>query len=146
MSKVFIGLGSNLGDRGGNIQAALSLLKENENLVIDKVSNIIETEPVNAPGPNFFNGVVKLTTVLSPSELLEQLFVIEKRLGRKRKFKNAPRIIDLDILLYDDEIINEPNLKVPHPLMTRRQFVMKPLLEIEPDIAELVESLLIKRK
>ncbi|MCK5494339.1 MAG: 2-amino-4-hydroxy-6-hydroxymethyldihydropteridine diphosphokinase [Candidatus Omnitrophica bacterium] len=141
MAKVFIALGTNLGDRKKNIQEALSGLEKIEGLVVDKVSDFIETEPVDCPGSNFLNGVIKVTTFLSPKKILEELFGIEQSLGRKREFKNAPRTIDLDILLYDDKIINEPYLKVPHPLMMQRKFVMSPLLEIEPEIIELVEFL-----
>ncbi|MFH1505048.1 MAG: 2-amino-4-hydroxy-6-hydroxymethyldihydropteridine diphosphokinase [Candidatus Omnitrophota bacterium] len=132
MSVVFIGIGSNLGDRLENINKALDYLKENKNISLEKISSFIETEPVNAPGPKYLNGAIKITTNLPPKNLLVVLQNIEKELGRSRPYKNAPRTIDLDILLYDNEIIDEPELEIPHPKMLGREFVMKPLLEIHP--------------
>ncbi len=141
MSTVFLGLGSNLGDRLANITAALNCLREVEGIAIDKVSSFYETEPQDAPGPKYLNGVIKVITDLSPKEVLFATQAIEKRLGRERPFKNAPRTIDLDILLYGDKEIRDDDLTVPHPRMFKRKFVMKPLLEIEPGIDRIIKGL-----
>jgi len=135
MPTVFIAFGSNLGDRQKNIDNALKLLTR-EGVFVLKRSSIMETDPVGGPSGQgkFFNGVIKVETDLSPHELLQTLLSIEKQLGRVRSVRNAPRIIDLDILFYDDIILDEPDLIIPHPRMKERDFVMKPLLEIEPDI------------
>ncbi|MDD3295883.1 MAG: 2-amino-4-hydroxy-6-hydroxymethyldihydropteridine diphosphokinase [Candidatus Omnitrophica bacterium] len=137
---VFLGLGSNLGNRLENINKAIALLRMIDGVAIEKISSIIETEPVDAPGPDYFNAVVKIKTVLEPEELLEHLQEIESSLGRIRSFRNAPRTIDLDILFYDNKIIDRPGIRVPHPRMFERDFVIKPLLEIEPEMAELLQK------
>ena len=142
MQNVFLGFGSNLGDRSGNINKAIVLLGKIDGVVIDKVSSIIETEPVEAPGPNYLNAVVKIKTVLEPECLLSRLQKIETTMGRRRSFKNAPRTIDIDLLLYGDRIIRDRHVVVPHPLMCRREFVMAPLKEIEPEAAGLARRLL----
>ena len=134
MPIVFIGIGSNLGDRALNINRAIECLTDTEEIVVEKISSIIETLPIQAEGPNYLNGVVKIITSLSPGDLLKKLLSIEDKLGRVRLKKNSSRTIDLDILLYGDEAINEPELKVPHPRMFEREFVMRPLQEIDPDI------------
>ena len=135
MSIAFIAFGSNLGNRQKNIDDALELLTR-EGVFVLKRSSIMETDPVGGPSGQgkFFNGVIKVETDLSPHELLQTLISIEKQLGRVRSVRNAPRIIDLDILLYDDIILDEFDLTIPHPRMRERAFVMKPLLDIEPDI------------
>lgn len=136
MAVAYIGLGSNLGDRGANLDAALALLKEN-GIAILKCSSIQETDPVGGPPQgNFFNAVVKIETELSPVELLNQCQAIEQELGRVRGAVNGPRTIDLDILLYDRLTVDTPQLKIPHPRMLERDFVMNPLKEIEPDLLE----------
>lgn len=140
MAIVFLGVGSNLGSRLKNITNAIDCLKNTAGIAVDKVSTFFETEPVGAVGPNYLNGVIKIRTGLSANHLLEKLQNIEKSLGRTRSFKNAPRIIDLDILLYNNCMINEPELRIPHPRMFERDFVMKPLLEIEPGIAPLIDN------
>lgn len=131
----YIALGSNLGDRHFNINKAIEYLKANQNIRVEKVSSIIETEPQGGPPQGkFLNAVVKIKTSLSCEELLRFLQDIENKLGRKRSIKNGPRTIDLDILLYGNKKIDEEDLKIPHPKMFERDFVLKPLLEIEPDI------------
>jgi len=134
MAKVFISIGSNLGNRSENINRAIDCLRNTEGIIIEAISSIIESEPAEGLGPSYLNGVVKIRTDLGPHDLLVQLQSIEKALGRVRTYKNAPRIIDLDILLYGQKVIAEPNLTIPHPRMWERDFVMGPLLEIEPDI------------
>jgi 2-amino-4-hydroxy-6-hydroxymethyldihydropteridine diphosphokinase len=134
---VYIGIGSNFGDRSANITNAIKELKNYPDITIEKISSIIETEPIGGPPqPNYLNAVIKIKTDLAALKLLTTLQDIEKKLGRVRRVKNAAQPIDLDILLYGDQIIDEPDLKVPHPRMFEREFVMQPLLEIEPKIAK----------
>jgi 2-amino-4-hydroxy-6-hydroxymethyldihydropteridine diphosphokinase len=131
----FISFGSNLGERSENINNAIAHLKKIPGVTISKISSIIETDPIGGPAqPKYLNGVVKIKTSLSPRTLFKRLQKIEVELGRIRSVKNGPRIIDLDILLYGRETIEEPDLKIPHPRMFERAFVMQPLLEIEPII------------
>lgn len=136
MPTAFIGLGSNLGDREANLRAALEQLGARPETRVVRVSSLLESEPVNCPpgaGP-FLNGVAKLETSLTPRELLGRLLEIEMGLGRDRtgEARNAPRTIDLDLLLYGDVVIDAPDLTVPHPRMPERHFVLWPLLQIEP--------------
>ena len=134
MSIVYIALGSNLGDRAGCIQRAVAALQEKGALVL-KQSTIIETDPVGGPPQDkFLNAVIKIETELSPAELLSVCLSIERQMGRVRDVRNGPRTIDLDILLYDHLTIDTPQLQIPHPRMREREFVMKPLKEIEPDL------------
>jgi 2-amino-4-hydroxy-6-hydroxymethyldihydropteridine diphosphokinase len=128
-------LGSNVGDRGRNLRAAIEHLAQI--LQIEAVSSIYETDPVGyADQPRFWNLVLRGQTELSPANLLHKLIDIEKRMGRERTFRNAPRIIDIDILLFGDAVLNEPGLELPHPRMTERAFVLAPLTEIAPDLAD----------
>jgi 2-amino-4-hydroxy-6-hydroxymethyldihydropteridine diphosphokinase len=127
----YIGIGSNLGDREKYIENAIEKLKNIEGVEVKRVSNIHETEPVGGPRQGkYLNAAIEIETGLKPRELLAKLQDIEKQLGRKRTVKNASRTIDLDILLYGDNKIDEPDLKIPHPGMREREFVMKPLIEI----------------
>jgi len=127
----YIGIGSNLGDREKYIKNAIEKLKETEGIEVKKISNIYETEPVGGPKQgDYLNGVMEIETWLKPRELITELQKIEKQLGRIRSVKNAPRTIDLDILLYGDKKIDEPGLKVPHPRMHERDFVIKPLKDL----------------
>ena len=130
---VYLGLGTNLGDKRKNLNDAIRMLK---NLVgeVEKVSSVIETEPEGFKSDNMFlNTVVKVRTALSPFEILDITQDVEKSLGRKEKSSNGiyhDRVIDIDILLYDDINISTPRLVIPHPRMTQREFVMTPLAEI----------------
>jgi len=127
----YIGVGSNLGDRKKHIEDAIEKLKNIEGVEVKRVSSIYETEPVGGPKQGkYLNGAIEIETGLGPRELLGKLQDIEKKLGRKKTVKNGPRTIDLDILLYGDNKIDEPDLKIPHPNMREREFVMKPLKEI----------------
>jgi len=128
----YIGVGSNLGNRRKNIAAALKEVNVLNHTKILKRSGLIKTDPVGGPKNQgkFLNGAVKIKTSLSAKALLSALKKIERRLGRKKSLRYAPRIIDLDILLYGDEIINTKQLVVPHPRMFERDFVLKPLAEI----------------
>lgn len=130
---VYLGLGTNLGDKQKNLNDAIRML-ENQVGEVEKVSSVIETEPEGFRSDNMFlNAVVKVRTTLSPFELLDITQDVEKSLGRKEKSSNGiyhDRVIDIDILLYDDINISTPRLVIPHPRMTQREFVMTPLAEI----------------
>ena len=137
MATVFLGLGSNLGNRKKNIDRAIQEL-ESLDIAIEDISTIIETEPVGGPPQNkFLNGVIKTFSNLSPKELLVTVKDIEKRMGRVTTVLNGPRPIDIDILLYDNIKIQTSELTIPHPRMMERDFVMTPLREIEPEIDKL---------
>ena len=128
---VYIGVGSNLGDRKRNIEKARALLGLTEGIRFKKSSSIYETDPLDGPKQGkFLNGVFEIQTKMEPIKLLKALQRIEKELGRKRRIKNGPRTIDLDILLFGKEKINTGNLKVPHPHMHKREFVLKGLREL----------------
>ncbi len=134
MAIVYLGLGSNVGDRKGNIQNALFKLSQN-GLIIQKTAKIIETEPVGGPPQSkFFNTVTKASTELSVENLFKTVKIIEQKLGRRKTVRNGPRIIDIDILLYDELKITTPHLTIPHPQMFTRDFVLRPLKEIAPGI------------
>ncbi|MDD4955254.1 MAG: 2-amino-4-hydroxy-6-hydroxymethyldihydropteridine diphosphokinase [Candidatus Omnitrophica bacterium] len=142
---VYIAIGSNLGDRLENIKSAIAELKNVSGITVEKISSIIETAPAGGPPQGkYLNGVIKIKTEILPRALLNILQNIEHRLGRKRKIKNGPRTIDLDMLLYGDSSINEPGLSVPHPRMLEREFVMQPLLEIESGIMEEIGKIKVK--
>jgi 2-amino-4-hydroxy-6-hydroxymethyldihydropteridine diphosphokinase len=127
----YIGIGSNLGNREKRIEEAIKKLKNIKSVKVRKISGIRETEPVGGPKQGkYLNGVIEIETELKPRELLLRLQGIENQLGRERTVKDGPRTIDLDILLYGDSNIDEPGLKIPHPRMAEREFVMKPLKEI----------------
>ena len=133
MAIVYIGIGSNLGDRHRNCLRAIELLRQN-GLFITKQSSMHETEPWGVTEqPEFVNMTVETETVLAPIELLKMLKKIEKDMGRQDTIKWGPRIIDLDILLYDNIILKTDSLTIPHPLMHEREFVLGPLSEIAGD-------------
>lgn len=139
MSIAFVGVGTNLGDRASNIENAIEALKLLPNTVVEAVSNIYETEPWGLKEqPNFLNGVIKLKTELSPSALLGALLGIEAAMGRVREIKNGPRVLDLDLLVYDNVTMNTPELVLPHPFMLEREFVLKPLTELTSENKYLV--------
>lgn len=136
LSTVYLGLGSNLGQRETNIQRAIEEIR-NIGLTIEKCSLTIETDPVGGPPQGkFLNTVVKSKTTLPPEELLTQLKSIEKKLGRVKTVINGPRIIDIDILLYGRLEMHTPHLTIPHPQMLHRDFVLRPLKEIEPELTD----------
>lgn len=131
----FLGLGSNVGDREEYIEQAIFLLSKNKNIQVMKHSSNYDTEPEGAPDqPAFLNAVVQVKTTLPPAKLLEALHEIETTLGRDRELEWGPRTMDIDILLYDDLIVSEDELQIPHPLMHDRIFVLKPLREIAPNL------------
>jgi 2-amino-4-hydroxy-6-hydroxymethyldihydropteridine diphosphokinase len=131
----YIGLGSNVGQRTANLIAATEQLSQTDGVRVIAVSSYMENPAVGGPdnSPPFLNAAVKIETTLGSHALLERLLEIERRLGRERIAKWEPRIIDLDLLLYGDQIISSPELIVPHPLMHERRFVLQPLAEIAPD-------------
>jgi 2-amino-4-hydroxy-6-hydroxymethyldihydropteridine diphosphokinase len=134
MITVYLALGSNIGNREQNLRRASELLCS-ANLRIKKVSSIYETEPVDFLEQDWFlNAVLEAETDLSSVDLLQALRAIEDAMGSKKAFAKGPRLIDLDILLYGDESVETPELKVPHPRMLNRKFVLIPLAEIAPDL------------
>jgi 2-amino-4-hydroxy-6-hydroxymethyldihydropteridine diphosphokinase len=134
MSIVYIGIGSNLGDREKNCSRSVDLLEKN-GIVIRQESSLYETIPWGLRDqPLFLNMVIKVETELKPQELLELLKNVEIEVGREKSSRWGPRIIDLDILLYDDIALNEETLTVPHPYLHKRDFVLIPLCEIAPDV------------
>ena len=133
MVTAYISFGSNLGDRNKNIEKAIEYIKELTGIAIKKVSSIYETEPVDGPPQEkFLNGVMEIETSLLPDELLDRLKGVESRLGRVKVEDNGPRPIDLDILFYDDIVIGGERIKIPHPRMHEREFVLRGLNEIAP--------------
>ncbi len=137
MAIVYLGIGSNIGDRQANIDKALGLLKEHPEIDFLAMSSVIETEPVGGPAQeSFLNAAIKIKTDLMPLDLLTQLKIIERRLGRPKVHEtDSPRPMDLDILFYDDVVIVDgKNLCIPHAKIAQRSFVLKPLSEIAPDL------------
>ena len=146
MSKVLVGVGSNLGDREFLIRKAVEAMRDLPRTLVVRVSSLYDTDPVGeVEQPVFLNAVVWLETTLEPRELLWQLLLIEKRMGRVRSQRWGPRPIDLDLLFYDDETISEPDLTVPHPEAHRRGFVLLPLLELDPDFVHPITGESIKK-
>ena len=135
MYSAYIGFGSNIDDRLSYIQNAIHALSEVEDIILQKISSLYETEPVGYEAQaRFLNGVVAIKTCLSPHTLLQTLRQIETDVGREHRTRWGPREIDLDILIYGDICLQTPNLTVPHPEMHLRRFVLVPLAEIAPDI------------
>lgn len=132
--EVYLGLGSNLGDRYGYIDQTMLELEKDAKVSIIAVSSFIEYAAENKPeDPVFVNGVLKILTSYTPQEMLKCTEEIERQLGRSNKGKYSRRTIDIDILLYDKEIVLEDELIIPHPLMHERLFVLEPLCEIAPE-------------
>jgi 2-amino-4-hydroxy-6-hydroxymethyldihydropteridine diphosphokinase len=130
----YIGMGANLGDRVANLEEAVTRLRECGE--VTRVSSWYESEPVDVKDqPWFVNGVAELETELDAETLLRALLTIEKSMGRERVRDKGPRSIDLDLLLFDNETVNTPELTLPHPAMHERRFVLEPLNEIAPDAA-----------
>ena len=133
---VYVGLGSNVGDRAANIASAIERLRDTPGVVVAAVSSLIETDAVGGPAesPPYLNGAATLQTSLPPHELLRALLAIEAGLGRVRLERWGPRTLDLDLLLYGDQVICTGELTVPHPLMHTRRFVLQPLAEIAANV------------
>ena len=137
MPRAYVALGSNLGDREATLLDAVETLRAEPGIEVGAVSTLIETDPVGfLDQPRFLNGVVALDTTLSATALLELLLEVERHFGRSRDGVPAegPRTLDLDLLLYGDAEIDEPGLRVPHPRMHERLFVLEPLAEIAPGL------------
>lgn len=134
MGTAYIGLGSNLGDRSATLLSALRRLEGEAGIRVLAVSSFHETEPVDGPPgqPQFLNAAARLETDLAAEALLERLLAVEAELGRVRGERWGPRTIDLDLLLYDQRVIESQDLTVPHPRMHERRFVLAPLAEIAP--------------
>jgi 2-amino-4-hydroxy-6-hydroxymethyldihydropteridine diphosphokinase len=132
VTRSYIGLGSNIGDRLENLRQAVGLLNQRGIRVV-RSSRVYETEPVGPPQPDYLNAVVEVETALEPRHLLRRCQEVEEELGRVPGERWGPRLIDLDVLTYDDMTIEEPDFHVPHPLMHERAFVMAPLLELDDD-------------
>jgi 2-amino-4-hydroxy-6-hydroxymethyldihydropteridine diphosphokinase len=133
--KAYVGLGANLGDREATIRRAVELLDATAGIEVAAVSTLRETDPVGyADQPRFLNGAAVLVTRLGPQALLGRLLAVERELGRVRGEgpRFGPRTIDLDLLLYGDEVLDEPGLVVPHPRLADRRFVLEPLHELDP--------------
>lgn len=133
MTLVYLGLGSNLGDREANIRGAVDALQA-AGLEMVVLSTLRETSPVGPPQPDFINAVVAMRTDLAPTTLLATVKRIETDLGRTPSQKWGPRVIDIDILLYGDLMIESEELTIPHPELTHRGFVIVPLLELDPNL------------
>ena len=146
MADVYLGLGSNLGDKAANLREALRLLygARSAAIALLTVSSLYRTKPVGYVEQDWFlNAAVHIKTSLSPRELLTQLIEIECELGRVRTRRNGPRTIDLDILLWEDLVVNKDDLVIPHPRLHERLFVLEPLAEIAPDARHPVTGLTI---
>jgi 2-amino-4-hydroxy-6-hydroxymethyldihydropteridine diphosphokinase len=144
--KVFVGVGSNLGDREFLIRKAVESMRDLPRTLVVRVSSLYDTDPVGeVEQPVFLNAVVWLETTLEPRELLWQLLLIEKRMGRVRTQRWGPRPIDLDLLFYGEETVDEPDLKIPHPEAHQRAFVLLPLLELDPEFVHPTTGEFIKK-
>lgn len=130
----WVGIGANLGDAQANVLDALARLARQGGSTLLHTSSLYRTAPIDSSGDDYINAVACLDTSLAPHDLLAALQAIEQAHGRERPYYNAPRTLDLDLLLYGDEVIASPTLTVPHPRMHERAFVLQPLLEIAPDI------------
>lgn len=130
---VYLSLGSNIGNKKENLESAIINISKLQDTIVTKRSEIIETKPFGyTEQDDFLNACIEIKTLLFPNELLRKLLEIERIMGRERKIKWGPRIIDLDIIFFNKEIIEEENLVIPHPYMEYRDFVLKPLEEINP--------------
>jgi 2-amino-4-hydroxy-6-hydroxymethyldihydropteridine diphosphokinase len=133
-NRVYLGIGSNLGDRLSNLSCAVQMLDQAD-IVHDKLSSIYETKPVGfKEQPDFYNAIVAAETSSSPDQLLAEILLIETHMGRKRLIRWGPRIIDIDILLYNRKKVDKANLVIPHAELLNRRFVLMPLHEIAPDL------------
>lgn len=149
MVKAYLGLGSNIGDRAHQLQQAIRIIDQYQYIDVTSISPIYETEPVGyTDQPQFLNLCIEIETTLDPQELLKRCLETEEALHRVRKIRWGPRRLDVDILLYGNEIIEEDNLIIPHPRMAERAFVLIPLNDIaskhiEPRSQKLIENLVI---
>ncbi|MFM2086710.1 MAG: hypothetical protein RLZZ237_1579 [Pseudomonadota bacterium] len=131
----YIGIGANLGDARANVQDAIARLARLPGATLLAASSSYRTAPIDSSGDDYINAVAHISTSLPAEALLQALHAIEAAHGRERPYRNAPRTLDLDLLLYGNEQISSPTLSVPHPRLTERAFVLVPLLELAPAIA-----------
>ncbi len=138
MTVAYVGIGSNVGDRSRFVRDAVEALRSNDDVEVLDVSSLYETSPLGGPPQrSFINLAVKIDTALEPRALLETCKAIEARFGREPSdIRWGPRVVDLDILLYGDEKVNEPDLEIPHARLRERKFALIPLLEMEPGITD----------
>ena len=135
MPRAYVGLGANLGRREETFERAVALLDAAAGVDVVAMSELRETDPVGVVDqPRFLNGAVAVDTTLSARALLDTLLAIERALGRVRAERWGPRIVDLDLLVYGDEILDEPGLRVPHPRLHERRFALEPLAELDPEL------------
>lgn len=134
MVTCYIGIGANLGDAQGSVRAAIERLGRLPGTRVTGESSLFRTAPVDATGDDYVNAVARIETKLEAHALLQSLHAIESDFGRERPYRNAPRTIDLDLLLYGQQTISRPELTVPHPRMTERAFTLIPLLQLDPFI------------
>jgi 2-amino-4-hydroxy-6-hydroxymethyldihydropteridine diphosphokinase len=130
----YIGLGANLGDPRAAVLQALDAIADLDQVVLTRTSKLYGSAPVDAGGADYVNAVAEVQTRLKPHALLKQLQAIEESAGRQRPYRNAPRTLDLDVLLYDQLVMDEADLVLPHPRMWQRAFVLRPLAEIAPGL------------
>ncbi|MCW5664543.1 MAG: 2-amino-4-hydroxy-6-hydroxymethyldihydropteridine diphosphokinase [Piscinibacter sp.] len=133
-ARAWVGLGANLGDARATLAAALDALGRIDATRLLRRSSIYRSAPIDSSGPDYLNAVAELETTLAPHELLARLQAIERAHGRERPYRNAPRTLDLDLLLYGDAVIDTPTLAVPHPRLHERAFVLHPLAELAPGL------------
>ena len=129
-SKAYIALGANLNSPASTLESALETISQSKGIELVKRSSLYRSPPLDADGPDYINAVAEIKTTLSPLELLHQLQAIENAFGRERLYRNSPRTLDLDVLLYENFNSDSPELTVPHPRMHLRSFVLMPLMEI----------------
>ncbi|MBG1271664.1 2-amino-4-hydroxy-6-hydroxymethyldihydropteridine diphosphokinase [Nostoc sp. WHI] len=144
LAKSALALGSNIGDSRTILEAAIETLAQTSGIFLETRSSWYRTKAVGPPQPDYLNGCVILQVEILPQQLLEALLEIEQQFGRVRQEPWGPRTLDLDLLLYDDLILDTPNLQIPHPRMLERAFVLVPLAEIAPDWVEPVSRCVIK--
>jgi 2-amino-4-hydroxy-6-hydroxymethyldihydropteridine diphosphokinase len=138
MTIAYIGIGSNVGERARFVREAVDALKAVEGITVQDVSSLYETSPIGGPPQrSFVNMAVKIDTALEPRALLEACKAIENRFGREPSdIRWGPRVVDLDILVYGEEKVNEPDLEIPHPRLRERRFALIPMLEMEPGVTD----------
>lgn len=133
MTRAYVGLGANLGPREVTLLRAVDMLAAADGVEVAAVSQLRETDPVGVVDqPSFLNGAVAIDTTLAPRALLDVLLETERALGRVRAERWGPRMIDLDLLVYGDQIVDEPGLRVPHPRLAERRFALEPLADLDP--------------
>jgi 2-amino-4-hydroxy-6-hydroxymethyldihydropteridine diphosphokinase len=135
VTRAYVGLGANLGSREETLRRAVELLGDADGVEVVAVSELHETDPVGVVDqPRFLNGAVEVDTTRTPRELLDLLLEIERSLGRMRAERWGPRTVDLDLLVYGDEVVDEPGLRVPHPHLHERRFALEPLADLDPEL------------